>query len=95
VTVKLLDAEGSVNRPCLHSYFGIGMVTDNSTGVVEQVALGLPAWKAGLRTGDIVTSDVGSMCGGRCSPGMRAKVDWMRGRESFSAEMEVQKICKE
>ncbi len=78
---------------CQSSYDGIGLAgMDN--GRVWMVAEGAPAWKAGIREGDILRG-LGTLYPGKFPVGTRVWVDKQVGTRWVRLWMKIEKICRD
>ena len=83
----LYTADGKVCPPGAKTYLGVGFVYETDTGEIHQVPTVLPAYKAGIRTGDLLLNDPYPDAAGM----MYIKI--LRGYKQINFEIKAAEIC--
>lgn len=95
---KIVSRQEYQENDCENHYSGIGVVYEgmgDSSCVVEKVGVGYPAYRAGIRAGDVLLHDEDGGCPGRGPLKSLAVIRVMRNGEILTFEMYREKICSE
>lgn len=91
---KLPPEQTVVDHPCENFYTGIGITTLGDNCRVDTVAVGYPAYRAGIQVGDLIISD-DLTCPGRGPIGTLLTIKILRGNKALTKTLVREKICTE
>lgn len=86
-TDPLYTADGKICPPGTKTYLGIGIVYEMDTGEITQAPDVLPAFKAGIRVGDLLLNNPFPDAAGMMYPKI------LRGYQQITFEIKTTQVC--